>query len=146
MAAKALEGSLEGAPNPTAYAAIITAAHDFCVSTLTQYGAVHHGHLGPPIALCALHRAQPPRQGKVHSHLMTAPHNQSWPTYITPHAMDAKSATSTSCAMYGVVTRVGTSAWYTRAARVGWAVENFRDVYIEIRFHHKGDFGFGFGL
>ena len=92
MAAKALEGSLEGAPNPTAYAAIITAAHDFCVSTLTQYGAVHHGHLGPPIALCALHRLQPPRQGKVHSHLMTAPHNQSWPTYITPHAMDAKSA------------------------------------------------------
>ena len=86
----------EAAPNPTAYARIITIAHDFCVRTLTQYGAVHHGHLGPPTELWALQRDHPPAHGKLHSHRMTTPQSLSWPTYMIPHAMDAKSAMSTS--------------------------------------------------
>ena len=88
-------GVFEAAPNPTAYARIITIAHDFCVRTLTQYGAVHHGHLGPPTELWALQRDHPPAHD-VHSHRIATPQSLSWPTYMIPHAMDAKSAMSTS--------------------------------------------------
>ena len=67
-------GVFEAAPNPTAYARIITIAHDFCVRTLTQYGAVHHGHLGPPTELWALQRDHPPAHGALapHDHLRRA--------------------------------------------------------------------------